>query len=73
MKIKRFDQINESEVSQIPGTNLDRYYKWYKMWCDEHGYEYNFANTDQRKILEIGKNYAKDNGLPNMRYYDSEE
>ena len=73
MKIKRFNQINEAEVNQIPGTNLDRYYKWYKMWCDENGYEYNFANTDQNKILAIGKKYAKDNGLPNMRYYDSEE
>ena len=39
MKIKRFNQLNEAEVSQIPGNNLDKYYKWYKMWCDENGYK----------------------------------
>jgi len=69
MKIKRFNQINETEISQTPGTNLDKYYKWYKMWCDENGVEYNFETTDQKKILDIGTKYAKDNGLPNMTYY----
>jgi len=69
MKVKRFNEINEAEVSQIPGTYLDKFYKYYKMWCDEHGVEYNFANTTQAEIIAKGTQYAKENGLPNMRYY----
>lgn len=69
MKVKRFNEINEGEVSQIPGTYLDKYYKYYKMWCDENGVEYNFQKTPQDVIIVRAKKYAEENGLPNMRYY----
>lgn len=66
-------KIFEAEINQIPGTQLDKYYKYYKMWCDENGVEYNFDKVSQKEILSKAIKYAKDNNLPNMEYFDSEE
>jgi len=72
MKIKRFNQLNETEINQIPGTQLDKYYKYYKMWCDENGFEYNFDKTSQDRIIAKGIEYAEENNLPNMNYFKDE-
>lgn len=66
-------KIYEAETNQIPGTQLDKYYKYYKMWCDENGLEYNFDKTSEKDILSKAIKYANDNNLPNMQYFDSEE
>lgn len=73
MKIKRFHQLNEADTNQIPGTQLDKYFKYYKMWCDENGIEYNFANTSEDEIIAKGFKYAEEHNLPNMFYYNSNE
>lgn len=69
MKIKRFNQLNETDTNQIPDTPLHNYYAYYKMWCDENGVEYNFDKVSHDFIISKAKKYAKDNNLPNMRYY----
>ena len=68
MKIKRFNQLNEADTNQIPDTQLHKYFKYYKMWCDENGVEYNFKKKSQSDIIKIGIKYAKDNNLPNIFY-----
>jgi hypothetical protein len=73
MKIKRFKELNESDTNQIPDTQLHKYYKYYKMWCDENNIEYNFDKVSQKDIISKAIKYAKDNNLPNMNYFDSEE
>jgi len=69
MKIKKFKELNEADTNQIPGTSLDKYYSYYKRWCDENGFEYNFKDISEDEIIEIAKKYADDNNLPNMTYY----
>ena len=73
MKIKRFDELYESDTNSIPDTQLHKYYQYYKMWCDENNIEYNFDKTSKKEIISKGIKYAKDNNLPNMNYFDSEE
>lgn len=73
MKIKRFNELNEADTNQIPVTPLNKYFRYYKMWCAENGIEPNFDKTSQEEIIAKGSKYAKDNNLPNMYYYDSVE
>jgi len=68
MKIKKFKELNEADTNQIPGTSLDKYYIYYKRWCDENEVEYNFKDASEEEIISIGKKYACDNNLPNMIY-----
>jgi len=69
MKIKRFNQINETDTNQIPNTQLHKYFKYYKMWCDENDVEYDFDETPEDDIISKAQKYAKDHNLPNMVYY----
>ena len=69
MKVKKFKELNETDTNQIPGTSLDKYYTYYKRWCDENEIEYNFDSTSEEDIINKGKKYAYDNNLPNMNYY----
>lgn len=70
MKIKKF---NEADTNKIPVTQLNKYFRYYKMWCDENRIEPDFDNISQDEIVAKGIKYAKDNNLPNMNYYDSVE
>ena len=69
MKIKKFKELNETDTNKIPGTSLDKYYTYYKKWCDENGLEYNFDDKSENEIINIAARYADDNNLPNMDYY----
>jgi hypothetical protein len=69
LKYKKF--LNEADTNQIPDTQLHKYFKYYKMWCDENGVEYNFKNKTEEEIIEIGMKFAKENGLPNILYHNN--
>jgi len=69
MKIKRYHELNEADTNQIPDTQLYKYLKFYKMWCDENGVKYDFANTSQEEIIAKGIKYAEEHNFPNMFYY----
>jgi hypothetical protein len=76
LKFNNFQRINEADTHQIPDTQLYKYFKYYKMWCDENGIESNFKDIDNeenlKKIIYQGIKYAQDNNLPNI-YYNKDD
>jgi len=75
--MKKYAQyIKEQDTNVIPITKMNIYITWYKKWCEEHGIKPNFdlkKPEDIEKIIQLGKEYAEDNSLPNMFYYQSNE
>lgn len=67
------ENISPGNINQPPGTKLDEYIKYYKMWCDENGVEYNFKNKTEKEIIRIGTKYAQEHNLPNMFYYRDDD
>lgn len=75
--MKKYNQyIKEQDTNVIPITKMNIYTTWYKKWCEEHGIEPDFdlkKPGNVEKIIHIAKEYAEDNNLPNMTYYQSSE